>query len=66
MKTEFKDPRGVLTPYRLHTDCCGLICLTKHEYVRQMCEADSLWLCPVHGTPARWDDAWYEEHEREE
>lgn len=66
MKLDFKDPRGVVTPYRLHVSCCHQICLTHTEYVQQLDQPDARWKCPIHGTEGRWDDAWYEAHEEDE
>jgi hypothetical protein len=36
--------------------------LTKREYEAQMSKPDSLWMCPLCGDNASWDDDNYEKH----
>lgn len=60
------DSRGVLSPYRIETKCCGGICLTRKEYNWQQSKRIP-WECPVHGSrtgEAVFDSEWMSEFYR--
>lgn len=54
------DSRGVLSPYRINTPCCGGVCLTNKEYRDQRAKRIP-WECPLHGSrtgEAIFDEEW--------
>lgn len=50
------------TPYAVLCDEHGQRFLTVKQYDHQMSRPDSLWMCPVCGDSAYWDDGNYEEY----
>lgn len=62
------DSRGVLSPYRIETQCCGGLCLTQKEYGYQRSK-NIPWECPLHGSrtgEAIFDSEWMQEFYRVE
>ena len=50
------------TPWAIHCPKHGKICLTKEQYDHQMYHPGPIWICPVCGDDAYWDDDHYEKH----
>lgn len=48
------------SPYGVHCTRCGPQGLSSEEYNRQMNKPDNLWVCPLCGDDAWWDDDRYE------
>lgn len=50
------------TPYAVYCHRGhGLVYLTKEDYDSQMSATDDLWVCPICGHDASWDDDNYQE-----
>lgn len=41
---------------------CGQVKISREEYMAQLSNADSVWKCPNCGSPAVFDQRYYEEH----
>lgn len=50
------------TPWAVNCPIHSKICLTKEQYDAQMNRPNSLWMCPLCGEVAYWDDEHYERH----
>ena len=48
------------TPWAVECPQHGLVCLTSAEYAQQLGNEDALWVCPVCGVDALWDDEHHE------
>lgn len=48
------------TPWAVICPDHGKQYLTKNYYVRQLGYADAMWVCPLCGRVAEWDDDHYE------
>lgn len=53
-------------PYAVICHKHDKVFLTKKEYIAQMDAPDSLWVCPLCGENANWDDDNYEDFYYEE
>lgn len=61
-----KESTRTATPWAVICRQHGKQFLTHEEYSYQMNRPDSLWMCPICGENAWWDDDNYEAYENQE
>jgi hypothetical protein len=49
-----------MTVYPLNCKTHGTVYLSEPEYMRQLMRPNDLWVCPICGQAAEWDDTLYE------